>query len=70
MSITKYQVQQLRRFYGVKTQWAPIMTDTGPLEFDSRDAAQDLIDEFDCQVHYQGHNEYGRPSYKIVEVAK
>lgn len=54
-------------YYGPKTETDWVRDDHGnPIEWPTAGAAQDYIDKEEGGTYYLGHNESGRPTYKIV----
>ncbi|MGE0797295.1 MAG: hypothetical protein AB7G13_28785 [Lautropia sp.] len=65
-----YTIARTRTYYNRRQPVRDTVCDaeTGrPLEFASRRTAQRWIDEADAEQYRQGHDEYGRPEYRIAQ---
>lgn len=64
-----FAIRQTRHFYGPRTEKSPLIDEDGhELRFATHAAAQAHIDELNDSIYYLGHNESGRPEYKIVPI--
>ena len=60
-----YAIKMKKDLYGVNGKWE-IVNELG--NFESKELANEKIEELNAIVYYLGHNESGRPEYKAFKI--
>jgi hypothetical protein len=70
---TKYVIRTTRFFYGPREEKGlfhePGHMGFDALTFDTREEAQEYVNQLESGVHYLQHGESSRPDYKVVTVS-